>query len=71
MEPVFNDEDFFFKQNEKLKLFLYNIFDKEINDAKKVYFNREFFVYRMYKKYFIINFGFNLRLKLVRIKKIQ
>ena len=69
MEPVFNDEDFFYKQNEKLKSFLYNIFDKELRDSKKVYFSKEFYVYRFYTKYSIINFGYNLRIKLVKIKK--
>ena len=39
-EPIFKDEEHFNKQQKRLKDFLYNIFDKDKPNAKKVEFNK-------------------------------
>lgn len=68
-QPIFKDEKFYVEQQEELKRFLYNIFDKEKNEAKKVEFNKNYYSYKVYIKYFIINWLYNLHLKLLKMRK--
>ena len=68
-EPIFKDEEHFNKQQKRLKDFLYNIFDKDKPNAKMVEFNKNYYSYKVYIKYFIINWFYNVHLKLLMVKK--
>ena len=67
---MFNHNKWLFnKQQKRLKDFLYNIFDKDKPNAKKVEFNKNYYSYKVYIKYFIINWFYNVHLKLLMVKK--
>ena len=68
-ESIFKDEKYYEKQQENLKNFLYNIFEKEKVQAKKVEFNKNYYSYKIYIKYFPINCLYNLHLKIIKLKK--
>lgn len=67
--PIFKDKDYYIKEQEKIEKFLFNIFDKEKENAKKVEFNKNYYSYKIYIKYFIINWFYDLHLKLLKIRK--
>ncbi len=68
-EPIFKDEKYYEKQQENLKSFLYNIFDKEKSKAKKIEFSKNYYSYKIYIKYFVINWLYNMHLKILKLKK--
>lgn len=67
-QPIFKDQELFERQEEELKIFLYNIFDKDKKNAKKVEFNKNFYTHKIYKKYSIINWLYNIHFEFVKIK---
>lgn len=71
-QPIFKEEKFFENQQEQLKQFLYNIFDKDIKSAKKIYFNSNYYSYIFYKKYILFNKIYDFYSRIVkRIKQFK
>ena len=65
-QPIFKEDDYYEKQKENLKEFLYNIFEKDIECAKKVYFNKNYYIYKFYKKYLFVNTIQKYYLKIIK-----
>lgn len=61
-------QDYSYEKNElNLQNFLYNIFDKEAKNAKKVYFNKNYYSYKFYVKYLPIAWIYDLYLYVKKI----
>lgn len=66
-QPIFKDQDYYMKQKRLLEKFLYNIFEKDIKDAKRVEFNKNYYSYKFYLKYFVVNWIYDLQLNIKKI----
>ena len=67
-QPVFKEDDYYEKQKKQLKEFLYNIFEKDIDGAKKVHFNKNYYIYKFYKKYLFVNTIQKYYLRIIKSK---